>query len=177
MSKIEQIFEQLLWSSRNIIIVAVVASIAVATAVFYMATLDVIGIFGTLSKFSDFSLPSDQRDVLRLKLVASVVKVIDIYLLGVIMLIFALGLYELFISKINIAEGSEFAERMLLIRSFDDLKGRLANVVVLMLVVKFFQEALQLPYNSSLDLVYLAVGIVLISGALFLGHKKNDTKH
>jgi hypothetical protein len=49
------------------------------------------------------------------------------------MLIFALGLYELFVSRIEIAEGSEFAERRLLIRSLDDLKDHLAKVVLLKL--------------------------------------------
>ena len=71
-------------------------------------------------------------------IVAHVVEVVDGYLLAAIMLIFALGLYELFVSRIEIAEGSEFAERLLLIRSLDDLKDRLAKVVLLILVVKFF---------------------------------------
>lgn len=98
--------------------------------------------------------------------------VVDGYLLAVALLIFALGLYELFVNKIEIAEGSAFAERLLLIRTFDDLKDRLAKVVLLMLVVKFFQQALQTKYASALDLLYLALGILLVAGALWLSHRR-----
>ena len=60
---------------------------------------------------------------------------------------------------------SEFAARLLLIRS-------LAKVILLMLIVKFFQYALRFKYDSPLELLYLAIAIALIGGALYLtGHK------
>jgi uncharacterized membrane protein YqhA len=172
MHALERLFEALLWRSRLLVLVAVVASLAAAVVVFFVATVDVAGIIGKAAAYADTSLNDTARDALRLRIVASIVKIIDLYLLAVIMLIFALGLYELFISKINIAEGSEFADRMLLIRNFDDLKSRLANVVLLMLVVKLFQEALQMPYGSPSELLYLAGAVVLISAALYLSGKK-----
>lgn len=41
-----------------------------------------------------------------------------------------------------------------------------------MLSIEFFRYALQLQYTSALDLLYLAVGILLVSGALYLGTKR-----
>jgi len=105
-----------------------------------------------------------------------VVEVVDGYLLATIMLIFALGLYELFVSRIEIAEGSEFASRLLLIRSLDDLKDRLTKVVLVILVVKFFEYALRLEFRTSLDLLWLALGIMLVSAALWLSHLKSNGK-
>jgi uncharacterized membrane protein YqhA len=59
----------------------------------------------------------------------------------------------------------------LLIESVDDLKDRLAKVVLLVLIVEFLQYALGARYTSALDLLYLAVGIALIGLALYLSSK------
>jgi uncharacterized membrane protein YqhA len=48
---------------------------------------------------------------------------------------------------------------------------------LLILVVKFFQQALRLKYESPLDLLQLALGIVLVAGALFLGHRRTLGEH
>jgi uncharacterized membrane protein YqhA len=168
---VEQRFESLLWSSRLVVLVAVLGSLVVALAMFYVTTMDVLYLLAHLREYGDLTMAVDTRAALRGQTVAHVVEVVDGYLLAAIMLIFSLGLYELFVSRIDIAEGSEFAERLLLIRSLDDLKDRLAKVVLLILVVKFFEYALGLPITDSLDLLYLAIGIVAVAGALALTHK------
>ena len=171
MTRFERGFEIVLWNSRLLMLIAVVASLAVALAMFYVTTVDIVSLVPHLSHYHDLSLSADARVQLRGTIVAHVVEVVDGYLLAAIMLIFALGLYELFVSRIDIAEGSEFAERLLLIRSLDDLKDRLAKVVLLILVVKFFEYALQLSIDTALDLLWLGLGIALVSGALVLSHK------
>ena len=47
-------------------------------------------------------------------------------------------------------------------------RDRLARVVMLILIVKFFQQALRLKYTDTQDLLFLAVGIVLMATALML---------
>jgi uncharacterized membrane protein YqhA len=167
----ERRFESLLWSSRLVALIAVLGSLAVALAMFYVAPMDVLYLLTHLGQYGDFTMAVEARAALRGQTVAHVVEVVDGYLLAAIMLIFSLGLYELFVSRIDIAEGSEFAERLLLIRSLDDLKDRLAKVVLLILVVKFFEYALGLPISEPLDLLYLAVGIVAVAAALALSNK------
>ncbi len=95
----------------------------------------------------------------------------DGYLIGAILIIFALGLYELFVSKLDAAERSEAAPRLLLIRSLDELKDRVASLILLVLAIEFFQRALALSYESALDLLYFAAGGLLVSVALYLGTK------
>ena len=168
---VEKAFESLLWNSRLIVLVAVVASLIVALAMFYISTVDVISLGKHLLHYHDLTLEADARMELRATVVAHVVEVVDGYLLASIMLIFALGLYELFVNRIDQAEGSEFAARLLLIRSLDDLKDRLAKVVLLILVVKFFEYALALKITAALDLLWLALGIALIAAALLFSHK------
>jgi uncharacterized membrane protein YqhA len=172
---IEQPFERLLWGSRLIVLLAVVASLVVAIGMFFVSTVDVIGLLGHMAHYP--GTHGAERAALRSTIVAHVVEVVDGYLLASIMLIFSLGLYELFVSRIEAAEGSEFAARVLLIRSLDDLKDRLAKVVLLILVVKFFEYALQLTFGTPLDLLYLALGVLLVSAALYLTkgkESKND---
>ena len=53
------------------------------------------------------------------------VEVIDGFLLASVLLIFSMGLYELFISKIEAADESETSTNVLHITSLDDLKNRL----------------------------------------------------
>jgi len=106
------------------------------------------------------------------------VAIVDGYLLAAIMLILALGLYELFVSKIDWLEGSEErASRLLVIHTFDDLKDRLARVVLLILIVKFFQQAVRLKYDDTQDILFLAIGILLIGGALYLTQHRTSKSH
>lgn len=167
---LENTFERLLWGSRLIVLLAVVASLLVAVGMFFVSTVDVVGLIQHMAHYP--VTYGAERAALRSSIVAHVVEAVDGYLLASIMLIFSLGLYELFVSRIDVAEGSEFAERVLLIRSLDDLKDRLAKVVLLILVVKFFEYALQLPFKTPLDLLYLAIGVLLVSGALYLSKGK-----
>jgi uncharacterized membrane protein YqhA len=167
----EKAFERLLWGSRLVVLIAVAASMTVSIGMFFVATVDVVQVTVHMGQYGNFGSSTEEHEALRSQTVSQVVEVIDGYLLATIMLIFAFGLYELFISRINAAEGNNMASRILLIHSLDDLKDRLAKVVLLILVVKFFKHALHLSFSLPVDLLYLSIGIALIAGALYLSHK------
>jgi uncharacterized membrane protein YqhA len=118
--------------------------------------------------FFESDLSVSDRSALYTEAIANIAAVIDGYLFATIMLIFAMGLYELFISKIEIAENNELAKRILLIRSIDDLKDRLSKVIFLVLIVKYFEYALHGSYSTPSSLLQLAAGILMIAGALWL---------
>jgi len=161
--------ERMLWDGRLLIGIAVVGSLVVFLAVLTLTTVDVVALVGKVLSYLRVGLAEGERDDLRLKAISMVVGIVDGYLLAGVLFIFALGLYELFIDKIEVAEGSEFARRLLLVRNLDDLKNRLARVVFLILLVKFLQLALEADYSDPRDLLYLAGGAALLAGALFLG--------
>jgi hypothetical protein len=54
------------------------------------------------------------------------------------------------------------------IQTVDDLKGRLGRVVLLALVIEFFQQSLRMDYARPIELLYMAGGILLIGVALYL---------
>jgi len=174
MKQYERIFEGALWQSRLIVLMAVVVSIAASLSMFFIATVDAVYTIGHLTHYASPEMNDAARSSLRGTTVAHVVEVVDGYLLGTILLIFGLGLYELFISKIDMAERSETSSSVLLIRSLDDLKSRLAKVILLILIVKFFEKAIDMEFDTPLNLLYLAIGILLIGATIFITHTKPE---
>ncbi|MHB1592044.1 MAG: YqhA family protein [Sulfuricella sp.] len=179
LNTIEKLFEKALWNGRFVVVVAVVASMAAAIVIFYMATVDVVYVIGHMLNYA--ALPEEARRLLHDQTITHVVEVVDGYLLATFMLIFALGMYELFISDIDEAKGSKTSSKILVIESLDDLKARLAKVILMILIVTLFEEALNMKVTSPLDLLYLGGAIALIGAALFLTHKAEahgkETEH
>jgi len=176
MNKMETYFESFLWNSRYVVLVAVIASLAVSLAMFYLATVDAFYTVIHLGGYASPAVDNAARALLRGETVTHIVEVIDGYLLATVLLIFALGLYELFISKIDEAENTEAASGVLLINSLDDLKARLAKVILMILIVRYFEHVVSMTFNTPLEILYLALGISFIGLALFLSHKADD-KH
>ena len=167
----EHLFEKALWNGRFVVVVAVVASMAAATAIFYMATVDVVYLVGHMLNYADPSMAADVRKAIHDETITHVVEVVDGYLLATFMLIFALGMYELFVSDIDEAHGSKTSSKILVIESLDDLKARLAKVILMILIVTLFEEALKMTLTTTLDLLYLGGAIALVGVALFFTHK------
>jgi len=176
MKALERIFESILWDSRLIVIVAVITSLITSLAMFYIATADAYFMVSHLGEYVSSDLTQEARTALRSTTVTHVVEIVDGYLLATILLIFSLGLYELFIGKIEKAEQSATSSSVLLIESLDDLKSRLAKVILMILIVKFFEHAIAMKFVVAIDLLYLAGGIALIGLALYLSHAA-DAKH
>jgi uncharacterized membrane protein YqhA len=85
------------------------------------------------------------------------------------MFIFSFGIYELFISDIDEADG-ENGNQILAIHSLDQLKDKIAKVIVMVLVVNFFQRVLHTNFTTPLEMLYFAGSITLLAvGLYFLG--------
>lgn len=177
MKKVEQFFERALWNSRLVVLVAVICCVLLALGTFYVATVDVMYLLSGLLGYASPTLGPDGREALREATATGIVKAVDGYLIATILLIVALGLYELFINKIDVAARSQISPRLIQVRDLDDLKDRIAKLILLVLVIEFFQQALKLKYENALDLVYLAIGILFIGGALYLSGPRAARSH
>lgn len=167
-----RIFQRALWSSRYLMVAAVISSVLLAVGAFYMATLDALRLPYYLGAYSDLHQDEAVRAELRAKALTSLIKALDGYIITAILLIFPLGLFELFFGRLEVEADSDVAARLMRIGGLDDLKDRISKLVVLVLVIEFFQRALQLDYQHPLDLFYLALGILFIGAALYLSHFK-----
>ena len=102
-------------------------------------------------------------------MVAGIIGAVDLYLIAVVMFIFAFGLYELFISDIDEAEGQN-GSKLLAIHSLDQLKDKIAKVIVMVLVVNFFQRVLHTNFSTPVEMMYFALSIAALAvGLYFLG--------
>lgn len=160
MSQIEKAFEKLLWQSRFIVVLAIVFGLISAIGLFVVGSIDMFNL-----------LFNAARGELETKyLIAGIIGCVDIYLIGVVMLIFSFGIYELFISQID--EGRMNAEvNILEIKDLDDLKNRIVKVIIMVLVVTFFKAVLETHYESPLEMLYFAFSILAVSFAVYFMHK------
>jgi len=171
MKLLEQLFESFLWKSRLLVILAVLSSLVGAFALFLAGLVEVL-----LPLFKFFK--SFDYEVLSKKLVASAIASIDMFLIATFLLIFSLGLYELFISKIDVAYKDPRSSKVLFITNLEDLKTKLGRVVIMVLIVTFFKQAIDMEYNTPLDVLYLSIGALGISLALYFTHKEShDNGH
>ncbi len=165
---LEKIFESTLWSSRFIVILAVIFGLLGAVILFVVASVD---IFSTASYVLNTYLTHAHPDHFHEDVVGGIIGAVDLYLIGVVMLIFSFGLYELFISDIDVAKDEEGSEnKILAIHSLDQLKDKISKVIVMVLVVGFFQKVAHTEYHGALDMLYFALSITAVAvGLYFLG--------
>jgi uncharacterized membrane protein YqhA len=168
MKILEEVFETILFNSRLVTILAVLGALASAVVMFIKGTMQIVhGVYVFYGQMTNFRPGEEGHDVLVPLFVSSV----DNYLFATVLLIFSMGLYELFISKIDPASRTpESRPNWLKISSLDDLKGSLGKVILMILIVSFFEQSLSIEYSSALDLLFLGVGVLLVAGALFLTH-------
>ena len=106
-------------------------------------------------------------------LLFKIISSIDLFLIGIVLLIFGFGVYELFISEIDFAKG-KFDESTLKIKSLDQLKNKIIKVIIIVLIVKFFEKILKLTpsFSSPEDILIFSLSILAICLGYFLINKK-----
>ncbi|MCX5948552.1 MAG: YqhA family protein [Cyanobacteria bacterium] len=167
-------FEKVLWKLRLIAILPVIMSLTSTGVTFVLGTLEIGKAILGLGTFAD----QDKAYVARV--LGGVVSGIDLYLIGIAMLIFGYGVYELLISPIDAARNEEKAgEGLLDIRDLDQLKEKLVKVLVVALIVSAFKPMLSLPIVDSPSLAFFCLSVLLlaISGFLVTGDLGKSKKH
>jgi uncharacterized membrane protein YqhA len=164
---IEKIFEGAIWRSRLVIVLAVIFGLMGAIVLFVVASVDIWEV--TVYSFKTI-IAGAHPEHFHEDIVAGIIGAVDLYLIAVVLFIFAFGLYELFISEIDEAMEKENANKILAIHSLDQLKDKIAKVIVMVLVVSFFQKVLHTDFKTALDMLYFALSITALSvGLYFLG--------
>jgi uncharacterized membrane protein YqhA len=164
LNTIEQVFERILWESKAMIILASASSVIAALILTITGTYDIFLVFREMMHaFSS----NDAYESFHKDAITHIISAIDAYLISTVLLIFGVGLYELFISKIDYAEKDTRASKILVIHSLNQLKDKLAKVIVMVLIVTFFKHAVSFKYEEVLNLLYLSIGILLIALAIY----------
>ncbi|MDD2370233.1 MAG: YqhA family protein [Sulfuricurvum sp.] len=165
MNLIEKIFEHGLWNSRFIIVLAVIFGLVGAVLLFAIASIDIFQTAGyVINTYATHAHPEHFHE----EIVGGIIGAVDLYLIGVVMIIFSFGLYELFISDIDPAKDEDGKENQLLaVHSLDQLKDKISKVIVMVLVVGFFQKVGHTVFTGALELFYLALSITAVAVGLY----------
>ena len=157
MSKLETGFEKALWSTRFIVLIAVIISIVSSITLFIIGGWDII-------EAIIFNNPlTNQKINTNNDLLFKIISSVDLFLIGIVLLIFGFGVYELFISEIDFAKG-KFTDSTLKINNLDQLKNKIIKVIIIVLIVKFFEKILKFSqnFNTPNDLILFSLSILAI---------------
>lgn len=157
--------QRLLARSRYLIIIAVVGSfLAALTLIVYGGIEAVVLVVETVTTGTVSSKGAKA-------LALAFIELVDLFLLGTVFYIIAMGLYELFIS-----DTIPLLPSWLEIHDLDDLKDKLASVVVVVMGVLFLGQVV--TWDGQRDLLGYGVAIALVIAALtyFLSQKPKKDK-
>ena len=165
--KFEKNFEKTLWNLRYVVILSVVLSILSSITLFFLGSWDIIN--SIINQNPLFNPNINNNNDLLFNIISS----IDLFLIGIVLLIFGFGVYELFISEIDFAKG-KFADSTLKINNLDQLKNKIIKVIIIVLIVKFFEKVLKLSHNftSPNDLLLFSISILSICIGYYLINRK-----
>lgn len=148
-------------ASRFLIVVPVLGALVAATTLLIYGGIEAVLL--VLSTIAEGEVTRKGAKALALEFI----EIVDLFLLGTVFYIVALGLYELFIDQdIELPAWLE-------IRTLDDLKNKLVSVVIVVLGVLFLGQVVS--WDGEQDLLRPGAGIALVVAALtwFLSQKSS----
>lgn len=173
LDRIESSFETALWKFRLIALLPVVMTAITSLTTFVLGTKETIhSLKLVLHDFGTEVFPVAE-------VLGEFVGGVDLYLVGIALLIFSYGTYELLISDVSPGRkgnGTSF-KGVLEVKSLDDLKEKLVKVLVVALLVVAFKSMIALPVPDRLSLLYYSITLLLLTFCAFLlsklGHGKS----
>lgn len=147
---------------RYIVLIAIIGSFIAGTAMLAFGGHTVFRLICDLLMAGDFGSKAAKG------LALGFIEAIDLFLLGIVFQIIALGLYELFI------DDTIPLPSWLVIHTLDDLKKKLIGVIVVVMGVVFLGQVVN--WHGEQEIIYLGIGIafVVASMTLFLGYQKKE---
>lgn len=162
---IEHIFK----GSRFLVLVTVLVC-AIAALLLYAASANIV-----FNMVLDTVTNMPQSAEGGKKLAVKLLKILDTLLIAVTFQIIAVALYRLFIANQPLLPNSFLTS--LQINSFHDLKVTLIQVAMVILVVLFLEQAVEV--GATLETLYfgLAAAVMIFAGVYATGSMKSDKDH
>ena len=162
-SRLEQNFESLIWKFRLVTLVPVVMSLLGSVSCF------AIGTYAELSVLAKV-LQGHFTHTNSTLLIGKVVGGIDYYLIGIALLIFGYGIYELVVSDIDPRQQdpSDLRRNLLNIDSLDSLKQKLTKVIIVALIVTAFKVMVSFQVNTVTELLQYCGGVLMLAFSSWL---------
>lgn len=170
-SRWERRIETALWGSRFLVLIAVVPSLLGSLALFVVGTMDILEVVVGVIRYYLWGSSQDIHD----NLVPDIIIAVDIYLIAIVLLIFSLGIYRLFVSRIDQAE-TRYPSHPFNVASLDQLKDKIARVVILAVIIEFFRAVVDIRFATALEAIYLALSVLALAATLYLMSKSHKSE-
>jgi len=170
----EHVLEKFLWNFRVIILLGVLGLLVGSLVIFIMGIIETYHLANIfVSHIIHHGTHIDEE--LYNTIIVQIITTVDDFLLGIVLLIFGLGTYDLFISRINPAEvQDDIRPNWLVFESLDELKSVLGKVVLMILIINFLKIVVNTSFAEPIHLLYLGGGIALAALALKWSHTEKD---
>ena len=157
-----------IFRTRYVSIVAVIFGAIGAVLMFVIGAVTTVdAVLTYLGGHDQAAFSSDAALAATVEIVSS----LDQFLLGLVLLVFAFGVYSLWIATDTAPESSRVdAPEWIKVTSITDLKVQLIEVVAVLLAVLFLKGVLSVPETVWSDLV-VPIAVVLLAGSVWLIRK------
>lgn len=163
-------FENLFIRLRYVSLIAVVASGLGSGLMFIIGALKVLAAYKVYfsSDLLDTTLPNEAANFA----ITYLIQAVDTFLIGLVFAIFAGGIYSLYIRRTD--TGAPEVLSWIKIQDISQLKSILAELVIIILFVKFLEGALKITiHDFQWQMLSLPAGIMMLAIALkLMGLKK-----
>lgn len=152
--------KKLILSSRYIVLIPIFGALLASIAILLYGFATLVPVIRDMVASGDLTVAHAKR------LAVDFIEMIDLFLIGTVLYIVSLGLYELFIDA-NLA-----LPRWLIVEDLDNLKEKLIGISIVLLAVTFVADAVEWDGGGSLMQEGIAIAAVIfaLSLSLFISH-------
>ena len=133
--------------SKYLVLITVVSSLAASIAAFLWGGIKTVKVLINILT----SIGTDLTAAIAL------VELMDTFLIATVLLIFAMGMYELFIGSVSLPE-------WLIIKNLHDLKVKLSSVIILVMGIIFLEHLVE--WKDPQGTLFFGIAVTVVSAAL-----------
>lgn len=142
---------------KYIVLIAVISLMVAALATFLWGATQTVNFLWQLVSYT-----GDQSQI-----TLYLLEMVDTFLIGTVLLIFSIGLYDLFIDKLNLPE-------WLYIDNLSKLKTKLSEVIILFMAVKFLKQLIDV--KDAQDTLFIGLAVAVVAAVLVLFNRVSTDK-
>lgn len=103
-----------------------------------------------------------------------IIGIVDVVLVSIVLILFSAGIFELLnlISEEVETDTDDNKRRYIINQEIEDLKSRLAKMIIVVLIVNVFKSVLSFQITTLSDIVIISCTIAILAGSIYLIHKK-----
>ncbi|MDV2989858.1 MAG: YqhA family protein [Dehalogenimonas sp.] len=144
--------------SKYITLVAVFSLLAASLVAFILGLIQSVRIL--IDLFANFGI--NGTDIIPL------IEIMDIFLIATVLLIFAFGLYELFIGDLKLPE-------WLIIKNLHDLKTKLSSIVIMVMAIIFLKHLVL--WEDPQGTLFFGLAVAVVAATLIAFNQTGDKKN